>query len=169
MYIYLCIYIYVYIYIYTYIYVCIYIIIYIYIYKIIIMLADLYCTAYTRMTMNESSPPCEQSRITFMDDGKSVQSVGSTRVTSTTLHLHVQAAINYSPSPSRHYYPRLIAGTSLPTRKGWIAWLAKADCTHITFAQGFYPIVSKGTRRKLTQVVGSKINSIPVNQPRRTL
>ena len=29
------------------------------------MLAYLYCAAYTRMTMNESSPPCEQRRITF--------------------------------------------------------------------------------------------------------
>ena len=39
-------------------------------------------------------------------------------------------------SSSRHYYPWLIAGTNLPTPKGWIAWLARADCTHITFAQG---------------------------------
>ena len=31
-------------------------------------------------------------------------------------------------SPSRHYYPRLTAGTNLPTIEGWIAWLAKADC-----------------------------------------
>ena len=31
--------------------------------------------------------------------------VGSTRVTSATLNLHVQAATNYTPSPSRHYYP----------------------------------------------------------------
>ena len=52
-------------------------------------------------------------------------------------------------SPSRHYYPRLIAGTNLPTPKEWIAWLAKADCTHITFAQGYYTIKSKGTRRKI--------------------
>ena len=37
------------------------------------MLAYLYCTAYTRMTMNESSPPCEQKRITFNDDGQRVQ------------------------------------------------------------------------------------------------
>ena len=47
-----------------------------------------------------------------------------------------------------NYYPRLIAGTYLPTPKGWIAWLAKADCTHITFAQGYYTIESKGTGRK---------------------
>ena len=50
------------------------------------------------------------------------------------------------PSPSRHY--RLIAGTNLPTPKGWIAWLAKADFTHITFAQGYYTIESKDTGRK---------------------
>ena len=44
--------------------------------------------------------------------------------------------------------------------KGWIAWLAKANCTHITFAQGYYTIEIKGTGRKWTQVVGSKTNSI---------
>ena len=37
------------------------------------MLAYLYCAAYTRRTMNESSPPCEQRRITFNDDGQRVQ------------------------------------------------------------------------------------------------
>ena len=52
------------------------------------------------------------------------------------------------PSPSRQYYPRLIAGTNLLIPKGWIAWLAKADCTHITFVQGYYTIESKGTGRK---------------------
>ena len=86
---------------------------------IIIMLAYLYCAAYTRMTMHESSPPREQRRITFNDDADST--VGSTRVTSAALHFHVQAATNYTPSPSRHYYPWLIAGTNLPTPKGWIA------------------------------------------------
>ena len=40
---------------------------------ILIMLAYLYCAAYTRMTMNESSPPCEQRRIKFNDDGQRVQ------------------------------------------------------------------------------------------------
>ena len=33
----------------------------------------MYCAAYTRMTMNESSPPCEQRHITFNDDGQRVQ------------------------------------------------------------------------------------------------
>ena len=37
------------------------------------MLAYLYCAAYTRMTMNELSPPCEQRRLTFNDDGQRVQ------------------------------------------------------------------------------------------------
>ena len=37
------------------------------------MLAYLYCAAYTRMIMNESSPPCEQRRITFNDDGQRMQ------------------------------------------------------------------------------------------------
>ena len=58
------------------------------------MLAYLYCAAYTRMTMNESSPTCKQRRITFNDDGSAV---GSTRVTSATLHLHVKVATNYTP------------------------------------------------------------------------
>ena len=87
---------------------------------IIIMLAYLYCAAYTRMTMNESSLPCEQRRITFKDDGQRMQLarlelpaphyICMYRLLPTTL-----------PSPSRHYYPRLIAGTNLPTPKGWIA------------------------------------------------
>ena len=47
------------------------------------MLAYLYCAAYIRMTMNESSPPCELMRITFNDDGHD--------------DLHVQAATNYTP------------------------------------------------------------------------
>ena len=37
------------------------------------MQAYLYCATYTRMTMNESSPPGEQRRITFNDDGQRVQ------------------------------------------------------------------------------------------------
>ena len=114
---------------------------------IIIMLAYLYYTAYTRMTMNESSPLCEQRRITFNDDGQRVQ-----------LARHELSAPHYicmyrllpttPPSLSRHYYPRLIAGTNLPTPKGWIARLAKADCTHITFVQGYYTIKFKGIGRK---------------------
>ena len=38
-----------------------------------IMLAYLYCAAYTRMTMNESSARCEQRRITFNDDWHRMQ------------------------------------------------------------------------------------------------
>ena len=53
----------------------------------------------------------------------------------------------------RHYYPRLIAGTNLPTSKGWIAWLAKAECMYIIFAQDYYTIESKDTERKWTQVL----------------
>ena len=30
------------------------------------MLAYLYCTAYTRMTMNESSPPCKRGALHLM-------------------------------------------------------------------------------------------------------
>ena len=47
------------------------------------MLAYLYCAAYIRMTMNEASPPCEQMRIKFIDDGHD--------------DLHVQPATIYTP------------------------------------------------------------------------
>ena len=40
---------------------------------IIISLAYLYCASYTRMSMNESSSPCDQRRITFNDDRQRVQ------------------------------------------------------------------------------------------------
>ena len=49
---------------------------------------------YTRMTINESSKPCEQRRITFKDDGQRVQ---LTRPELLAPHLHVQAATNYIP------------------------------------------------------------------------
>ena len=64
----------------------------------------------------------------------------------------------------RHYYPRLIAGTNLPTSKGWIAWLVKAECTHITFAQDYYTIESKDTRRKRTQVYRVQ-DQLSANEP----
>ena len=114
---------------------------------IIIMLAYLYCAAYTRMTMNESSPSSEQRRITFNNDEQRVQLA---RPDLPALHYICMYRLlpTTPPSPSRHYYPRLIACTNLPIPKGWIAWLAKADFTHITFAQGYYTIESKGTKRK---------------------
>ena len=37
------------------------------------MLAYLCCATYTRTTMNESSPPCEQRSTTFNDNGQRVQ------------------------------------------------------------------------------------------------
>ena len=40
---------------------------------VIVMMAYLYCAAYTRMTMYESSPACEKRRITVNDDGQRVQ------------------------------------------------------------------------------------------------
>ena len=64
----------------------------------------------------------------------------------------------------RLYYPRLIAGTNLPTSKGWIAWLAKAECTHITFAQDYYTIESKETVRKWTQVYRVQ-DQLSANEP----
>ena len=97
--------------------------------------------------MNASSPPCEQRRTTFNDDGQRVQLARPEppaphyicMTGCCQLHLHHRLGI---------ITPRLIASTNLPTPKGWIAWLAKADCTHITFAQGYYTIESKGTKRK---------------------
>ena len=115
-------------------------------YVIIIMLAYLYCAAYTRMTINES-PPREQRRITFNDDGQRVQ-LALPELPAPHYICMYRLLPTTHPSPSRHYYLRLIAGANLPTPKGWIAWLAKADCKHITFAQGYYTIESKGTRRK---------------------
>ena len=132
------------------------------------MLAYLYCAAHTRRTMNESSPPWDQRRNTFNDDWQRVQ-LAQPELPAPHYICMYRLQLTSPPSPSRHYYPPLIAGTNLPTPKGWIAWLAKADCTHITFAQCYYAIESKGTRRKWIQVVGSKTNSIRVNQPRRTL
>ena len=64
----------------------------------------------------------------------------------------------------RHYYPRLIAGTNLPKSKGWIAWLAKAECTHITFAQDYYTIESKENVRKWTQIYRVQ-DQLSANEP----
>ena len=87
---------------------------------IIIILAYLYCAAYTRMSMNESSPPCEQRRMTFNDDGQRVQLA---RPELTAPHyIWIHSLLPTTPlSPSRHYYLRLIADTNLPTPKEWIA------------------------------------------------
>ena len=92
------------------------------------MLAYLYCTAYTRMTMYKSSPPCEQRHITFNDDRQRVQ-LARPELPAPHYICMYRLLPTTPPSPSRHYYPRLIARINLPTPKGWIAWLAKADCT----------------------------------------
>ena len=114
---------------------------------IIIMLAYLYYAADTRMTMNESSPPCEQRRITFNDDGQRMQ-LAQPELAAPHYICMYRLLPTTPPAPSKHYYARLIAVTNSLTPNGWIAWLAMADCTHITFAQGYYTIESKGTRRK---------------------
>ena len=114
---------------------------------IIIMIAYFYCTAYTRMTMYESLPPCEQRRIIFNDDGQRLP-LARPELPAPHYICKYRLLPTTPPSPSRHYYPRLFTGINLPTKKGWIAWLATADCTHITFAQGYYTIGSKVTRRK---------------------
>ena len=88
--------------------------------------------------MNESSPPCEQRRITFNDDEQRVQLARPELPASPHYICMYWLLLTTPPSPSWHYYPRLITGTNLPTLKGWIAWLVKADFTHITFAQGYY-------------------------------
>ena len=59
-------------------------------------------------------------------------------------------------SPSRHYYPQLIAGTNLPTPKGWIAWLAKACCTHITLAQVITQLNPKALKGNEPSLSGSR-------------
>ena len=87
------------------------------------MLAYLYCAAHTRMPillLVKSSPPCEQRRITFNDDGQRVQLA---RPELPAKHyICMYRLLPTTPlSPSRRYYPRLIAGTNLPTRKdGWL-------------------------------------------------
>ena len=91
------------------------------------MLAYLYCAAYTRMTMNESLASCEQRRITFNDDRQRVL-LARPELSAPHYICMYMLLPTTPPSPSRHYYSRLIAGTNLPTPKGWIAWLAKADC-----------------------------------------
>ena len=77
---------------------------------IIIMLAYLYCTAYTRMTMNESSPLCEQGHIIFNGDGQRVQ-LARPELSAPHYICMYRLLPTTPPSPSRHYYPRLIGGT----------------------------------------------------------
>ena len=71
---------------------------------IIIILAYLYCAAYTRMTVNESSPPCEQRRITFNDDGQRVQLARPELPAPHYICMHRMLPTTL-PSPSRHYSP----------------------------------------------------------------
>ena len=92
--------------------------------RVIIMLAY-FCAAYTRMTMNESPPSCEQRRITFNDDGQRVQ-WARPELPAATLHLHVEAATNYTPITVRwrgsagvmHEY----LGVRMKARAFWIDW-----------------------------------------------
>ena len=88
--------------------------------------------------------------------------VGSTWLTSATLHLHVQAATNYIPITDLGIIT--LAGTNLPTSKGWIAWLAKAESTHITFAQDYYTIESKDIGRIWTQLYRVQ-DQLSANEP----
>ena len=74
----------------------------------IIMLPYLYCAAYIRMTMNESSLACEQRRITFNDDGQRVQLARP--VLPAPHYISMYRLLSTTPSsPSRHYYHRRIA------------------------------------------------------------
>ena len=85
--------------------------------------------------------------------------------------LHYVCMYRLQPTTPHHpgiITPTLLVSINLPTPKGWIAWWARADCMHITFAQGYYTIEFKGTGRKWIQIVWPKNNSIPMNQPRRT-
>ena len=77
----------------------------------------LYCAAYTRKTMHESSPPCEQRRITFNGDGQRVQLARPELPEPHYICMYrLLPTTPPPPSPSKHYYSRLIAGTNLPTR-----------------------------------------------------
>ena len=68
----------------------------------------------------------------------------------------VQAATKYTPSPSRNYYPRLIAGTTLPKPKGWIPWLAKVDCTHINLPKVITQLNPKAPEGNETRLSGPR-------------
>ena len=117
------------------------------------MLGYLYCAAFTRMTMNESSLPCGQRRITFNDGEQRLQLA---RPELPTPHYICMCRLlpTTPPSPSMHYYPRLIAGANLPTPKGWIAWLAMADCTHITFVKVITQLNPKAPERNEPRLSG---------------
>ena len=72
------------------------------------MLAYLYCAAYTRMAMNESSPPCDQRRITFNDDEQRVQ-LARPELPAPHYICMYRLLPTTPRSPSRRYYLRLIA------------------------------------------------------------
>ena len=84
------------------------------------------------MTMNESSPPCEQRCLTFNDHGQSALWLDP------SYQRHITFACTGCYQLHPHHHPGIVtpdnAGTNLPTPKGWIAWLVKADCMHISFA-----------------------------------
>ena len=71
------------------------------------MLAYFYRSAYTRMTMYESSPSCEQRHITFNDDGQRVQLARLELLASYCICMY-RLLPTTPPSPSRHYYPDLL-------------------------------------------------------------
>ena len=122
---------------------------------IIIMIAYLYCAAYTQMTMYESSPPCEQRRITFNDDGQRVQ-LARPELQAPHYICMYRLLPTTPPSPSRHYYPRLIASTFYRPPKGWIAWLAKADYTHITIPKVITQLTPKAPEGNEPRLSGSR-------------
>ena len=99
----------------------------------------------------------------FNDDGRECSRLDSTY----QRHITFSCTGCYQLHPHhrlKHYYPRFIADINLPTSKGWIAWLAKAECTHITFAQDYYKIESKDTGRKWTQVYRVQ-DQLSANEP----
>ena len=69
----------------------------------------------------------------------------------------------------KHYYPRQIAGTNLPTPMGWNAWLAR---THVyvhnllRVITRLNPMARSGIEPRST---GPRPHSIPMYQPHRTL
>ena len=60
--------------------------------------------------------------------------------------------------------PRQIASTNLPTPKGWIAWLARAQVNVHNLLQSHYTIKFNGSSRNWTQIDGPKI-ALDANEP----
>ena len=98
------------------------------------MLAYLYCAAYIRIQCTSHHHPVNRGALHLTMMGRECSWLDP----SYQRHIAFACTGCYQLHPHhrlRHYFHRLIAGTNLPTPKGLITWLAKADCTYTTFAQ----------------------------------